>query len=436
MTHYQILQAALEHGCICEGRAIPAWEQILTLNGIDVAAYCASIDSLFRHGGGKDLNHFYVGPPSSGKTALTRPVLALFGATAFAKPQSPTTFALAGLVGAKAVVWNDFYWPHPPLSWGDLLNVLDNEGFGIGVPKGDGQTDYAWNQKGDENVIAILTSNKEVVYVSDHSVDEVKTAAWRERFGNNILHFRARLPSPDRRYKVWLKCTRCYAQWILGRPAGGGGDRPAEGEEEEAPEDDDMFGFGGSLDQDDDEPSGPAAPSSSAGVALESPLTPQQLEIVQRNRAAAVARRAAAGAAGAPAQPTQGAPPATPFRGTSVADPDRSRSAHGSAAAATPVSAVELPPVPLLPFATPGGCALAPAEPVRELNLFLQRHNMEPARYDACMEDATHGLWHCQASAGGVSARGTGRGKAAAKREATKELLRAMRELAAGSGRA
>ena len=50
------------------------------------------------------------------------------------------------------------------------------------MPKRDGQADYQWNQKGGENVIAILTSNAEVVYVSDHSVDQTKTGAWKERF--------------------------------------------------------------------------------------------------------------------------------------------------------------------------------------------------------------------------------------------------------------
>ena len=118
MSHLQILEAALAHECICEGRAVPAWEEseqttprisairrprlnagalafgfpsgiqrastfgfnlrwcypgewfapedILSRNGIDRAVYCAAILELFRHGGGKGLNHFYVGPPSSG----------------------------------------------------------------------------------------------------------------------------------------------------------------------------------------------------------------------------------------------------------------------------------------------------------------------------------------------------------------------------------
>lgn len=41
----------------------------------------------------------------------------------FVKPQIDTSFPLAGVIGCKAVVWNDFRWPHPPLGWGDMLNV-------------------------------------------------------------------------------------------------------------------------------------------------------------------------------------------------------------------------------------------------------------------------------------------------------------------------
>ena len=405
MSHYAILQAALSNACICGGRAIAAWEEILTINGMDVVAYCKSISEMFAHGGGKDLNHFYIVPPSSGKTVLNRPVLELFGSTAFAKPQVHTTFALAGLIGAKAVIWNDFYWPHPPLAWGDLLNLLDNEGFGVGLPKGDGQTDHPWNTKGDENVIAMLTSNKEVVYVADNTVDEVRTNAWKERFGPNILHFNKRLPKPDRRYKVWLKCTRCYAHWILSHEAA---PEPAE----------DVFGFGGGFNE---------ASDSSAGAAPVPPGVPQeQQDAIARNRAAAVTRRAAR----AQAQPQR-----TAERPTHAEDPDRSRSARGAASAAAPPAAVVLPTVPLLSIAAPAVCAMPPQEPVRDLNKFLHKHQMEAASFDSCLEDATLGLWHCQASAGGVSARGTGHGKNAAKREAAKELLRALSELAQGGSK-
>ena len=201
MTHMQVLEDALTSDCVCGGRARSAWEEILTGNNINVDVYRASVRNLFASGGGKACNHFYVGAPSTGKTALTRPVLALFGDYAFVKPQVKTSFALQGLIGAQAVVWNDFRWPHPPSAWPDLLNLLDNEGFKVAVPKVDGQEDYDWNKHGKENVISIITSNKLVAYVHGESVDPVETAAWEERFGDNIFTFSRRLGKPDRRYK-------------------------------------------------------------------------------------------------------------------------------------------------------------------------------------------------------------------------------------------
>jgi len=89
LNHLDILQEALGRECMCTGLSIGGWEQILQLNGYSPAEYCQSMLELFQHGGGKNLNHYYVGEPNSGKTALTRPLLALFGDRAFVKPQVP-----------------------------------------------------------------------------------------------------------------------------------------------------------------------------------------------------------------------------------------------------------------------------------------------------------------------------------------------------------
>jgi hypothetical protein len=119
MSHMDVLRAGLERPCVCEGRAVAGLEHILVHNGIDVLRYRRSVLALFKGGGGKGLNHLYVGVPSSGKTALTKPLLALFDTGAFVKPQVGTSFALQGMIGAEAVIWNDFRWPHPPLAWPD-----------------------------------------------------------------------------------------------------------------------------------------------------------------------------------------------------------------------------------------------------------------------------------------------------------------------------
>ena len=158
------------------------------------------------------MNHFYYGATSSGKTALTRPILALFKQYVMLKPQVATSFPLHTLIGKKALVWNDFRFPHPPLSWGDLLNILDCEPFLIGVPKGgEGAQDYMWNVDHNENVIVFMTSQHPI-----QGPTHLDTMAWDTRFGS-MLHFPHTLPNPDPAFKKIFSCTKCYASWILQR---------------------------------------------------------------------------------------------------------------------------------------------------------------------------------------------------------------------------
>ena len=111
----------------------------------------------------------------------------MFGNEAFVKPQVGTTFALQGLIGAKAVIWNDFRWPHPPMAWGDILNMLDNEPFNVAVPKNEG-SDHVWNAKNDEKVIAFLTTNVPIVYCTpDRQVNHQETNAILDKHLFKIL---------------------------------------------------------------------------------------------------------------------------------------------------------------------------------------------------------------------------------------------------------
>ena len=66
------------------------------------------------------------------------------------------------------------------------------------------------------NVVAVVTTNVAIVYVSDQTVNPVETQAWNDRFGH-VLTFKNALPNPDKRFKRWFRCTSCYAKWILGR---------------------------------------------------------------------------------------------------------------------------------------------------------------------------------------------------------------------------
>ena len=390
MSHMEVLEAALDANCICQGHAIPGWEMILTRNGFDVAEYCASMRKLFLEGGGKALNHLYVGEPNSGKTGLTKPLLALFGSYTFLKPQVGTSFALQGLVGAQAVIWNDFRWPHPPLAWGDLLNMLDNEPFNVGVPKVDGDTDVRWNVDGKANVMAVITTNSEIVYITDKALNPVETKAFADRFGM-VLHFKLALEKPDRRYRHWMKCTRCYAEWILrkqtvpetpegkrGRtgPGPNSADRVADNAGSSCPRLPLPPAFPDLHDPDDapqmdeswlDEPHGDESQGTNQDAAFNDPTQSQAAPVHDAGQGAHVG---------------QGSVP--------LPDPQST-------------------------------------EPVRAMNLFLSKSGVQPEITET--EIATQ-TWQCRISALGVAATCTATSKKAAKKEAASAFLKALSGLA------
>ena len=320
--------------------------------------------------------------------------------------------------------------------------------------------DYHWNSKGDEGVVAFLTSNVPVVHISGGVVNPVETEAWEQRFGRNILHFKTPLNKPDKRYKKWFQCVHCYGQWVLGTDDGRATAAPptgpvatelsaADGDvsptlpvtETEEDGERDPFGFGASLDNEEDAQlqwpgAGPVvqAPAqsqcASADVARDAPrssgtrtvaetsteaLTESQRALIARNRAEAVRRRQNS----APQTPP---PPPSITAETSL----RSRSAHGRAGSSQPEPAVPLPPVPPLPVVQ------VPAvitEPLRALNALLQARACQAMWQDA-QTDLTSGMWSSEVRCLGLAARGTGLGKKAARREAAAALMRLLGEQA------
>ena len=379
MTHLEILREALHAQCTCEGRARPGWEHILVINGIDVASYRQSVLKMFASGGGKNANHMYVGEPNSGKTGLTKPLLKLFGSYAFLKPQVGTTFALQGLIGAKAAIWNDIRWPHPPLAWGDMLNMLDNEAFNVGVPKVDGQTDCRWNVSGDEGIIAVFTSNVDIVYITDNTINPIETQAWNERFGF-IGHFKVPIKKPDPRFKKWFQCTRCYATWIL------------------EPKDADAA-----------PPSPSPAENNKRGRTGRGPQSPEEL------------RNTTASAVPVPVHMPSVPPlPSETLRATNFDDEDEWAGQMEDDGEFQPLhTEVKLPLASTAPLLAPSS-----VEPLRDLNLHFSRVGAKPV----FSETQTPGAgWSCQVSGLGLTAVGLGSSKKAAKRNAADSFLHVLR---------
>jgi len=401
LSHMQVLTSARDGACICHGRAIPGWQHILRANGISEQEYLESVQELFQAGGGKGVNHFYVGGPSTGKTALTRPLLALFGKYAFVKPQVSTTFALQGVIGAQALIWNDFRWPHPPLAWGDLLNLLDNEPFYVAVPKVDGQSDYHWNAEGKEGVISVLTANVPVVYVSGNTVNEVETSAWKERFGKNILFFQSRLESPDKRYKRWFQCTRRYAHWVLGAA--------------EAP--------------------APSLPASQPSGGVDELLLPPQQPVAKRQRAGTGLSPSSSPTTNAGQNSAIPSPSPIPPQDAQAISARPAASAEAEAASAGPSLALSFDAgaMPASQNATaPVEQAARASQPLRDLNLYLTRNGLQCAWTDVLV-CARAGAWSSEVRAGGTAAQGSGNSKKLARQAAAVKYLETVFRLSSGS---
>ena len=350
----------------------------MVINDIDVGAYRRSVFKMFCSGGGKNANHMYVGEPNSGKTGLTKPLLKLFGSRCFLKPQVGTTFALQGLVGAKAAIWNDFRWPHPPLAWGDMLNILDNEPFNVGVPKVDGQTDVRWNEAGNENVMAVFTSNAPIVYITEKSVNPTETQAWNDRFGF-IGHFKTPIANPDKRFKKWFQCTNCYSSWIL--QCEDAGPAPSSA----AVLHPSKKGRTGN---------GPRSPDTAGSNMDFSVADPSQLPEV----------------------------PCLPFKVESVTpdfdDEDDWEGLPQMQDQGEPQSSQTQVVLPAASAPNP-----STEEPVRALNLFFSRVGAKPLFVETQTREST---WSCQVSGRGLSATGVGSSKKAAKREAALAFLQAL----------
>ena len=104
----------------------------------------------------------------------------------------------------------------------------------------------------------------------------------------------------------------------------------------------------------------------------------------------------------------------------------------------------ELPNVPSIPDAgTP--TAVAPAsvpthaqvpslvesahpEPLRALHMLMKNMGLEALQFTEKLLDESSGTWSCTVTAGSVSVEGQGRGKKAAKRNASSALLGALQQ--------
>lgn len=131
-----VLQSFKDAACLenCNGLWFTCALDLLKRNKINKYLFAHAIRELLEKGRGKKRNLFLMGPHTSGKTFLLKPLLTMYPQN-FTNPAA-SSFGWLGADEASVIVLNDFRWESKlnggSIEWGTLLNLL--EGFDVKLP--------------------------------------------------------------------------------------------------------------------------------------------------------------------------------------------------------------------------------------------------------------------------------------------------------------
>ena len=129
-----VLRSALESQCICDGVWLKCALNLLERSRINRYLFAHAMRDLLEKGRGKRRNLFLMGPHTSGKTFLLKPLLKIYPQH-FSNPAA-SSFGWIGADEASIILLNDYRWDNKMnggnIEWGTLLNLL--EGFPVKLP--------------------------------------------------------------------------------------------------------------------------------------------------------------------------------------------------------------------------------------------------------------------------------------------------------------
>ena len=169
-------------------------------NGIDVHTFAHAVCAALHHGAKRGANVAVVGVAGCGKSALLEPLEKVFRAAA--KPQAGSTFALANVLGAEVLLWQDYSHDEGTICFTDLLSLFVGETIDVRRP---GQLNATF-----KNRAPIFYSGRTPICSKDRDAvaAEELTRMMSERF--QIFTFTQPLPMAERRTD-WVHCGRCCA---------------------------------------------------------------------------------------------------------------------------------------------------------------------------------------------------------------------------------
>lgn len=128
----RLKEAAGSMRCVCAGVWIPGAYRVLALNGEDARVFGHDVCRAFSLGARRGANMAVVGRPGCGKSMLFEWMDQVFRVSG--KPQRENSFALAGVLDAEVLLWQEFSYNKKAFAFEDLLSVLAGEQVEIRVP--------------------------------------------------------------------------------------------------------------------------------------------------------------------------------------------------------------------------------------------------------------------------------------------------------------
>lgn len=197
-------QAASKNPCECKGVWIPGVLWILGIQKEPVGAFCRDVCRALEVGARRGTNFAIVGEPGCGKSTPFEPFDGIF--PVMGKPESKSSFPLAGALDARLLLWQDYKHNDNTVLFEDLLSFIVGEQVNIRVP-------CKKNVPFRNNSPLFLTSNSHlrVVREDPEAMRRLNEAA-AERFCTRL--WTVALPRAQRN-PDFPKCSRCCANFFL-----------------------------------------------------------------------------------------------------------------------------------------------------------------------------------------------------------------------------
>lgn len=204
-SRMDILRECLREACTCQSPN--HWHQLalqtLAQNQIPVDRYTQAVTYALNWGRGKYRNVIHVGPQSSAKTFLLKPLRIIYDA--FENP-SHATFNWFHAADKEIIILNDFRWCQTVMPWEQLLQLLEGDTVNFAAPKNWSSSDVTFTK--DTPIFATSISEVTSKKTGEEGVREnaMMAVRWKVfRFTHSIKESNVVECDP---------CKCCYAHFI------------------------------------------------------------------------------------------------------------------------------------------------------------------------------------------------------------------------------